>query len=103
MQKELLSETSLLSVLHLAGDSRVEQFLKLKIPDADFFLREIDSISNAACTWLTLMSGINFDVFQGFSSEGELTDFFLTKQYHQNVSAVAGNTPGLKMKATAVL
>ena len=36
------------------------------------------------------MAGINLNVFKGFSQEYELVDFFLTKQYHENVSAVAG-------------
>ncbi|XP_052774715.1 ATP-binding cassette sub-family A member 2-like isoform X2 [Mya arenaria] len=90
IQKDLRQETSLLSILQLSKDPRVFKFLNLTIPDADFFLKEIDSIDNAACTWLTLMSGLNFDVFQGFHNEGELTDFFLTRQYHENVSVVAG-------------
>lgn len=64
--------------------------MNLTIPDAEFFIQEIDAVDNAACTWIKLMSGLNFDVFQGFQSEWEVTDFFLTKQYHQNVSVVAG-------------
>jgi ATP-binding cassette subfamily A (ABC1) protein 2 len=89
IQKDLRENKSILSFL-LHGDPRQEQFLNLTIPDADFFLKEIDSIDNAACTWLTLMSGINLNVFKGFASEWELVDFFLTQQYHQNVSALAG-------------
>lgn len=80
--------TSFLAILSL--DPRVAMFMNLTIPDSEFFIQEIDAIDNAACTWITLMSGLNFDVFQGFESEGELVDFFLTKQYHMNVSAVAG-------------
>ncbi|XP_053393737.1 ATP-binding cassette sub-family A member 2-like isoform X2 [Mercenaria mercenaria] len=89
IQKDLREKKSVLSFL-LHGDARQEQFLNLTIPDADFFLHEIDSIDNAACTWRTLMSGINLNVFKGFASEWEMVDFFLTQQYHQNVSAIAG-------------
>ena len=81
-------KTSFLALL--ANDPRVKLFMNLTIPDIEFFIQEIDAIDNAACTWITLMSGLNFDVFQGFNSEWELTDFFLTKQYHMNVSVVAG-------------
>ena len=89
IQKDLRENKSILSFL-LHGDKRQEKFLNLTIPDADFFLEEIDSIDNAACTWLTLMSGINLNVFKGFASEWEMVDFFLTQQYHQNISAIAG-------------
>ncbi|XP_052239441.1 ATP-binding cassette sub-family A member 2-like isoform X2 [Dreissena polymorpha] len=90
IQKDLRSGKSLLSLLPLSKDPRIVQFLDLNIPEASVFLKEIDSVDNAACTWMTLMSGLNFDVFKGFASEWELVDFFLNEQYKQNVSAVAG-------------
>lgn len=74
----------------IQNDSRLKQFLNLTVPNVDLFLHEIDSVDNAACTWLSLMSGINLNVFKGFASEEELVEFFITQQYHQNVSAIAG-------------
>ena len=50
-------------------------------------------MDRVACAWLSVFSGIDLDVFRGFSSEEELEDYFLNQQYHDNISVVAGNVP----------
>ena len=50
-------------------------------------------MDRVACAWLSVFSGIDLDVFRGFSSEEELEDYFLNQQYHDNISVVAGNMP----------
>ena len=62
----------------------------MTIPHVSFFIHEIDMIDNAACTWLTLLSGINLNVFKGFETEWEMSEYFLTRQYVENITAIAG-------------
>ena len=62
----------------------------MQIPEVSFFIHEIDMIDNAACTWLTLLSGINLNVYMGFQTEWELSEYFLTRQYVENITAIAG-------------
>ncbi|KAL4218636.1 ATP-binding cassette sub- A member 2 [Mactra antiquata] len=47
----------------------------------------LDSLSQS---WLDVMKDINFDIFHGFETEKELEHYFLNKQYHDNVTVVAG-------------
>ena len=49
-----------------------------------------DVMDRIACAWLSVFSGIDLDVFRGFSSEEQLEDYFLNQQYHDNISVVAG-------------
>ncbi|KAK3577511.1 hypothetical protein CHS0354_026468 [Potamilus streckersoni] len=88
MQEDIRSNHGLLMLISL--DPRVTKFLNLSIPNLQSLLHEIDTIDNAACSWSTLLSGINLNVFKGFSTEQELVNYFLTQQYAENISAIAG-------------
>ncbi|XP_053380428.1 ATP-binding cassette sub-family A member 2-like isoform X1 [Mercenaria mercenaria] len=47
----------------------------------------LDSLS---CAWLDLMKDVDLDIFTGFSTESELEYYFLNRQYHDNVTVLAG-------------
>ena len=88
IQQNIKNQKSVIS--YLTGITQIADFVKMTIPDVSFFIHEIDMIDNAACTWLALLKGISLNVFKGFRTEWELSDFFLTKQYHENTTAIAG-------------
>jgi ATP-binding cassette, subfamily A (ABC1), member 2 len=52
-------------------------------------INQINIIDSAACSWLVLMSGVNLNVFHGFSTETDLVDYFLDKAYFDNVTVIA--------------
>ena len=89
MQREIQMSTGFLSDI-VKRDPLIERFLSQRVPDISFFLHELDTIDNAACSWLSLMSGINLNVFHGFKSEQDLVNYFLKKAYSENVTTVAG-------------
>lgn len=53
----------------------------------DHALTVLDTLS---CVWLSLMEDIDFNVFKGFRTERELENYFLTQQFHDNVTVLAG-------------
>ena len=82
--------TLISTIFRFTSDPAIAQFVNMTIPDVSFFLHEIDVIDNAACTWLALLKGINLNVFKGFRTEWELSNYFLTRQFAENVTALAG-------------
>nr|UOU03311.1 ATP-binding cassette subfamily A2 [Brachionus rubens] len=52
-------------------------------------LDQIDKIDSAACSWLSLMSGVNLNIFKGFNDEKDLVDYFLNQAYFDNVTVIA--------------
>ena len=52
-------------------------------------LIKIDMIDSAACSWLSLMSGVNLDLFKGFASEKDLVNYFLNNAYSDNATVIA--------------
>jgi ATP-binding cassette, subfamily A (ABC1), member 2 len=52
-------------------------------------LEKIDMIDSAACSWLSIMSGVNLNLFKGFANESDLVDYFLNKAYSDNVTVIA--------------
>ena len=53
-------------------------------------------IDSAACSWLSLMSGVNLNIFKGFSNEEDLVDYFLNEAYFDNVTVIASVVFNLK-------
>lgn len=53
------------------------------------FLHHLDVVDNAACSWLSLVRGINVNVFQGFATEEDLVDYFLHDAYADKVTILA--------------
>lgn len=72
------------------------KFLKRKVPDINHFLHQLDTIDNAACSWLSLIKDFTLDVFRGFASEEDLVNYFLSKAYSENVTTVAGIKSSIK-------
>jgi len=56
------------------------------------FLRQLDNVDQAACSWLALVSGININVFHGFETEDELVSYFLNDAYANNVTVIASKS-----------
>ncbi|GIY86926.1 ATP-binding cassette sub-family A member 2 [Caerostris extrusa] len=59
------------------------------IINKDVFLQQLDSIDNAACSWISLMSGLSLNMFQGFRTEEDLLDYFKHQAYFDNVTVLA--------------
>ncbi|CAF0720825.1 unnamed protein product, partial [Brachionus calyciflorus] len=52
-------------------------------------LSQIDIIDSAACSWLSLMSSVNLNLFKGFNDEKDLVEYFLNQAYFDNVTVIA--------------
>ena len=69
-------------LVQLIDDPAVRDFIMNQtIPDPEFFLKQLDVVDNAACSWLQLIRGINLNVFEGFPDEDSLVEYFL---HHAN-------------------
>lgn len=56
----------------------------------------VEMIDSAACSWLSLMSGVNLNLFKGFANEDDLVNYFLNKAYFDNVTVIASLVFNLK-------
>ncbi len=52
-------------------------------------LDKIEIINSAACSWLSIMSGVNLDLFKGFANETDVVDYFLNQAYSNNQTVIA--------------
>ena len=52
-------------------------------------MKQITAIDQAACSWISLISGINLNVFKGFATENDLVNYFLRRAYHDNFTVIA--------------
>nr|XP_042904131.1 ATP-binding cassette sub-family A member 2 isoform X3 [Parasteatoda tepidariorum] len=59
------------------------------IIEKEVFLQQLDSIDNAACSWISLMNGLSLNMFQGFRTEEDLLDYFKHEAYFDNVTVLA--------------
>ncbi len=74
-------------------DAVIGQFLHNgTMHNRDDLLAEIDTVDNAACSWLSLTKGISFNVFQGFNTEDDLVRYFLNDAYADNVTVLASKS-----------
>ncbi|KAH3795730.1 hypothetical protein DPMN_149289, partial [Dreissena polymorpha] len=53
-------------------------------------IQTISQFDHASCTWMAIFGDVNMNVFRGFSTEVELEDYFLNKQFHDHVTVIAG-------------
>jgi len=78
---------------HLIRSHEVRDFLShpldTSVMSRDAFLRQLDNVDEAACSWLALVSGININVFHGFETEDDLVNYFLNDAYSNNVTVIA--------------
>lgn len=59
------------------------------IIEKEVFLDQLDSIDNAACSWISLMSGLSLNMYQGFRNEEDLLNYFKHEAYYDNVTVLA--------------
>ncbi|CAF0992599.1 unnamed protein product, partial [Didymodactylos carnosus] len=70
--------------------TNISKILKnISDPSVPNYLKQISAIDKAACTWSSLISGINLNVFRGFSDENDLVNYFLRRAYHENYTVLA--------------
>ena len=69
----------------------IKQFVaNSTVPHTEFFLKQLDVVDRAACSWKALLHGISMNVFQGFRTEEELILYAMNQAYHDNVTVLAG-------------
>ena len=77
-------------LLHLPLMNKIVEILKnLSDPSIDNYMKQITAIDKAACSWISLISGINLNVFKGFADENDLVQYFLRRAYHDNYTVLA--------------
>ena len=92
---------------HLLKSKEVRQFLSSPLDTSkisrDAFLRQLDDVDNAACSWLSMVSGININVFHGFETEDDLVNYFLNDAYANNVTVIASKYTKYTTTTTATI
>ena len=74
----------------LSSMNRLVRLLKrLSDPSIESYLKQITTIDQAVCTWISLISRINFNVFKGFDNENDLVKYFLDDAFHDNYTVLA--------------
>ena len=89
IQKEIHSMPGLTKFIR---NSDVQAFFEnpdFTVVNRSVFLEQLDLIDNAACSWLSLIKGININVFQGFATEDDLVRYFLYDAYRNGVRVLA--------------
>ncbi|XP_023231434.1 ATP-binding cassette sub-family A member 2-like [Centruroides sculpturatus] len=87
IRKNLRKHPLLLKVLNSIA---LQQFAEGSvIVDKDVFLQQLDTIDNAACSWISLMSGLNLNMFQGFQNEDDLMSYVHKDAFFENVTVLA--------------
>lgn len=77
-------------LLRLSNSSELNEFVKGSIiADKETFLTQLDLIDNAACSWISLMSGLSLNVFRGFATEEHLITYFKERAYNDNITVLA--------------
>jgi ATP-binding cassette subfamily A (ABC1) protein 2 len=77
-------------LLHLSYIDRIVDILKnITDPSIENYMKQITTIDKAACSWISLISGINLNVFKGFSDENDVVQYFLHRAYHDNYTVLA--------------
>lgn len=94
IQKDIHSKMP--DILNFIRNQDVREFFEnssLTAVNRATFLDQLDLVDNAACGWLSLMKGININVFKGFATEEELVNYFLNDAYANNVQVLASRLP----------
>ena len=71
-------------------------FTRLSNRTVEDLVERIEMIDSAACSWLSLMSGVNLNLFKGFANEKDLVDYFLNSAYFNNETVMASLVFNLK-------
>lgn len=59
------------------------------VEDKEAFVHRLDVIDNAACSWISLMSGLSLNMFRGFRTQEDLIAYFKNRAYFDNVTVLA--------------
>ena len=81
-------------------DNTISIYLKSINKTSSHILNQIETIDSVACSWLSLISGINLNIFKGFSNEEDLVDYFLKTAYFDNVTVIASLVFDVKNTST---
>lgn len=73
---------------------QLSPFLSEPVHNSSQYIHMVDMIDKAAQGWLNLIEGISLNVFEGFESEEDMVNYFLTQAYAENVSVIAGESIG---------
>lgn len=88
MQEDLQEHKSVVSWLFQLKD--LSPYLQMTIHTSQFYEHQLNLIDAAARGWLSMIKGINLNIFRGFSTEEDMLDYFLTQAYQDNASIIAG-------------
>ena len=67
----------------------IQPFLSLDIKNASELVAQLEQIDRAACSWVSLMRGVNLSLFVPFEKEYEAIDYALYQAYRTNVTVMA--------------
>uniref|UniRef100_A0A2R5LDX6 ATP-binding cassette sub-family A member 2 n=1 Tax=Ornithodoros turicata TaxID=34597 RepID=A0A2R5LDX6_9ACAR len=70
------------------------------IEDKEAFVHRLDVIDNAACSWISLMSGLSLNMFRGFRTQEDLMAYFKNRAYFDNVTVLASVLFGMSPNGT---
>ncbi|XP_074655833.1 ATP-binding cassette sub-family A member 2-like [Tubulanus polymorphus] len=66
------------------------KFANFSIPSADDFLRQLERVDNASCSWKALMKNVHLNMWLGFETEDDVIDYALKRAYNDHVTVLAG-------------
>lgn len=79
----------IISILNVTNPEALDFANDSIVSDKKDLLAQLDIIDNAACSWISLMSGISLNIFKGFKDEADLLLYFKEKAYFDNVTVLA--------------
>nr|QUF59426.1 ATP-binding cassette transporter Abca2 [Brachionus angularis] len=86
---ELIDKINNFCTKWLDASPNIVNYLTNNNTNNNYLVEKVDMIDSAACSWLSLMSGVNLNVFKGFDNEEDLVNYFLNNAYFDNVTVIA--------------
>uniref|UniRef100_A0A8C9UEL0 ATP-binding cassette sub-family A member 2 n=1 Tax=Serinus canaria TaxID=9135 RepID=A0A8C9UEL0_SERCA len=78
-------------ILNVSDSDVLHNFLNgnFSLPNASILLQQLDTIDNAACSWVRFMAKVSVDIFKGFPDEESIVNYTLNQAYQDNVTVFA--------------
>uniref|UniRef100_A0A8C0VPI6 ATP binding cassette subfamily A member 2 n=1 Tax=Cyanistes caeruleus TaxID=156563 RepID=A0A8C0VPI6_CYACU len=78
-------------ILNVSDSDVLHHFLNgsFSLPNASILLQQLDTIDNAACSWIRFMAKVSVDIFKGFPDEESIVNYTLNQAYQDNVTVFA--------------
>src|SRR6218665_1170359 len=92
IQKEIQSMPGLTKMIRNRDVQAFFENSEMTVVNRSVFLEQLDLVDNAACSWLSLIKGININVFHGFATEDDLVRYFLYDAYRNKVQVLASKS-----------